>query len=99
MTGDDGLFVWYELLTTDIAAAEAFYHQVLGWRAQDASTSKFAYRVLTAEGAPVSGLMALPPEGLQRGAAPRWVGYVAVDDLDARMARLRALGGTTYVPP
>ena len=99
MTSDHGHFVWYELLTTDLAAAEAFYHQVLGWNAQDASTPKFAYRVLTADAVPVSGLMGLPSEGLQRGAAPRWVGYVAVDDLDAGMSRLKALGGTTYVPP
>jgi predicted enzyme related to lactoylglutathione lyase len=99
MTCEHGHFVWYELLTTDIAAAQAFYHQILGWSAKDASTSKFAYRLLTAEGAPVSGLMALPAEGLQRGAAPRWVGYVAVDDLGAAMSRLKALGGTTYVPP
>jgi predicted enzyme related to lactoylglutathione lyase len=99
MTSEHGHFVWYELLTTDLAAAEAFYHQVLGWRAQDASTPKFAYRMLTGEAGPVSGLMGLPPEGLQRGAAPRWVGYVAVDDLDAVMSRLKTLGGTTYVPP
>jgi len=99
MIGDHGHFVWYELLTTDIAAAEAFYHQVVGWGAQDASTSKFAYRVLTSDGAPVSGLMALPPEGISRGAAPRWAGYVAVDDLDACVSRLKALGGTVYVPP
>jgi predicted enzyme related to lactoylglutathione lyase len=99
MTGECGHFVWYELLTTDIASAEAFYHEVVGWSARDASTPRFAYRVLTADAAPVSGLMALPPEGLQRGATPRWVGYVAVDDLDASMRRLTALGGTVYVPP
>jgi predicted enzyme related to lactoylglutathione lyase len=99
MIGDVGHFVWYELLTTDIASAEAFYHQVVGWGARDASTAKFAYRVLTADGVPVSGLMALPPEGIARGAAPRWAGYVAVDDLDATVRRLKALGGTVYVPP
>jgi predicted enzyme related to lactoylglutathione lyase len=99
MIGDHGHFVWYELLTTDIAAAEAFYHRVLGWEAQDASTAKFAYRVLTSDGAPVCGLMALPAEGLRRGAAPRWAGYVAVDDLDITVSRLKALGGTVYVPP
>jgi uncharacterized protein len=99
MTSVHGHFAWYELLTTDIAAAQAFYQQVLGWGAQDASTAKFAYRVLTSDGAPVSGLMALPPEGISRGAAPRWAGYVAVDDLDASVSRLRTLGGTVYVPP
>jgi uncharacterized protein len=43
--------------------------------------------------------MALPLEGVQRGAAPRWVGYVAIDDLDSSMNRLKTLGGTVYVPP
>lgn len=99
MIAEHGHFVWYELLTTDIASAEAFYHQVLGWGIQDASTARFAYRVLTSEGAPVGGLMALPAEGIARGAAPRWAGYVAVDDLDACIDRLRGLGGTVYVPP
>lgn len=99
MIAEHGHFVWYELLTIDIASAEAFYHRVLGWGFEDASTARFAYRVLTADGTPIGGLMALPPEGLQRGAAPRWAGYVAVDDLDACIDRLKALGGTVYVPP
>src|SRR5690242_6586559 len=94
MSSVHGHFVWYERLTVAIESADAFYRQVLGWDARDASTAKFAYRVLTADGAPISGLMALPEEGLQRGATPRWAGYVAVDDLEASIRRLRALGGT-----
>ena len=27
-------FFWYELLTTDTAAAEAFYKAVIGWEAE-----------------------------------------------------------------
>ena len=27
-------FVWYELMTTDMDAAEAFYRVVVGWNAQ-----------------------------------------------------------------
>ncbi len=33
------------------------------------------------------------------GATPRWVGYVAVDDIDATAERLKQLGGRIYVPP
>ncbi len=33
------------------------------------------------------------------GAAPRWVGYVAVDDIDATAERVRQLGGRVHVPP
>src|SRR6201994_4598558 len=103
--GEDGLsrghgcFVWYELLTTDVAAARAFYRQVVGWDAQDASTAAFPYSVFTADRVEVGGLMDLPPEGRRMGAAPRWIGYVAVDDVDATAERLKQLGGRIYVPP
>ena len=29
-------FCWYELMTTDADAAEAFYRAVIGWGARDA---------------------------------------------------------------
>ena len=32
---DHGKFVWYELMTTDMAAAETFYKDVVGWNARD----------------------------------------------------------------
>src|SRR5262249_15476932 len=92
-------FAWYELLTTDVAAARSFYESVFGWTARDAATSMFAYSVFNAGDAPVCGLMELPLEGRKIGAAPRWVGYVAVDDLDFSVDRLRRLGGAVYVPP
>jgi uncharacterized protein len=92
-------FAWYELLTTDMAAARSFYGSVLGWTARDAATSKFAYSVFNAGDAPVCGLMELWLEGRKMGATPRWVGYVAVDDLDLAVDRLRQLGGAVYVPP
>ena len=41
-------FAWYELLTTDMAAAKAFYRDVVGWDAQDASTVTITYSLLTA---------------------------------------------------
>jgi uncharacterized protein len=99
MIDHQGRFVWYELLTTDVAAARTFYGDVVGWGAQDASTPDIPYTLLTAGQAPVGGLMELPEEGRRMGATPRWVGYVAVDDVDAAVDRLKRLGGTVYVPP
>jgi predicted enzyme related to lactoylglutathione lyase len=32
-----GRFVWYELMTTDMEAAKAFYAKVVGWGTQDVS--------------------------------------------------------------
>ena len=95
----DANFAWYELLTTDMAAAQTFYGKVLGWKTRDAGTSRFGYRIFTMGERAVCGLMDLPVEGTNRGATPRWVGYVAVDDLDGTVGRLMGLGGAVYVPP
>jgi predicted enzyme related to lactoylglutathione lyase len=99
MSSDRGRFVWYELLSTDPAAAAKFYGEVLGWSVRDASTTAFAYTILAAGDAPVCGLMDLPVEGQRMGARPRWVGYVAVDDADAVADLLKRRGGAIYVPP
>jgi len=96
-----GRFAWYELLTTDMSAAAAFYGKVVGLAVKDASTPGLAYgyTLLAAGEAPVVGLMHLPEEGLRMGARPRWIGYVAVDDMEAKAAQIRRLGGAILVSP
>src|ERR1700694_3488776 len=92
-------FAWYELMTTDIAAAKAFYAEVVGWGTQDASTPDLAYSLFTAEGASVSGLMELPQDARKMGATPRWMGYVGCSDVDATAEQITRLGGAVYVAP
>ena len=99
MVKQPAIFAWYELLTTDMSAAQSFYGKVMGWDLQDASTSEFTYRLFTVAATPVAGLMELPLEGRKKGATPRWVGYVAVQDVDEVVDLLTRLGGTVYVPP
>ena len=99
MVKQPACFAWYELLTTDVAGASAFYSEVVGWIAKDASTSELAYTVLAASAVPVSGLMDLPEEGRRLGATPRWLGYVAVDDMDATAKQIRRRGGAVLLPP
>ena len=94
-----GHFAWYEILTTDAAAARAFYGSVVGWDVRDASTAALPYGVFSAGGTDIGGLMELPPDALRMGATPRWVGYIAVDDIDGTVERLKRLGGSVFVPP
>ena len=42
-------FVWYDLMTTDAKAAEAFYSGVVGWRAQDAGMPDRSYTIFPPE--------------------------------------------------
>lgn len=99
MVNQPGRFAWYELLTTDVAAASAFYGKIVGWGARDASTSEVAYTVVTAGEIPVGGLMELPDEGRRLGATPRWMGYVAVDDVGATATQIGRRGGAVLLPP
>jgi uncharacterized protein len=92
-------FVWYELMTTDVTAAKAFYGEVVGWSAQDASIPGMGYTFFTAGAAAVGGLISLPEEVRKTGVQPGWLGYVGVDDVDASVERVQRLGGTVHVPP
>ena len=86
-------------MTTDMAAAMAFYAKVVGWGPRDVSTPDLAYTLFTVGEVPVGGLLELPEAARKMGAAPRWMGYVGVDDLDASVEQIRSLGGALYVPP
>lgn len=98
MSGSHGRFVWYELTTSDIDASKAFYADVVGWAARDASAS-MPYTLFTAGEDSVGGLIGLPEHADKIGAQPRWIGYVSVDDVDATAGRIKQLGGAVYVPP
>ena len=99
MASSNGNFVWYDLMSTDAKAAEAFYRGVVGWRMQDAGMPDRSYTILSAGETAVGGLMALPPEACDAGAKPVWSGYVAVDDVDAFASRVKQAGGAIHHPP
>jgi len=99
VAGDDGRFVWYELITTDKERAKAFYSMVLGWGTQDVSIPSAAYSLFTLGDTSVSGLMNLPTDADKIGAKPRWIGYVGVKDVDATAVLINQLGGAMHVPP
>jgi uncharacterized protein len=94
-----GRFAWYELMTTDVAGAQTFYAKVLGWGTRDASTPDLPYTLFSAGAATLGGLMPLPEDAKTRGATPRWMGYIGVDDVVATAERITRLGGAIFVPP
>jgi predicted enzyme related to lactoylglutathione lyase len=94
-----GRFGWYELITTNVEAAKAFYTRVMGWDVRDASTPGRTYILFSAEEALVSGLMDLPASASKTGGTPFWIGYVGVDDVDTAADRIKRLGGALHIPP
>lgn len=83
-----GRFIWHELLTTDTAAAAAFYPRVVPWRTQPSSMP--GYTIWMAGQSQVGGLMALPPDAA--GTPPHWLIYIGTPNVDATAEHAQRLG-------
>lgn len=92
-------FVWYELMTTDGAAAAKFYANVVGWTANKSPMPGMDYTLFNAGADQVAGAFTLSKE-MQAGSAPvGWVGYVGVANVDKAAADLKAAGGVVHRGP
>jgi predicted enzyme related to lactoylglutathione lyase len=94
-----GEFNWNELMTRDVEASKRFFEATLGWTF-DAMPSMGGgtYWIAKAGGEMVGGLM--PLEGPQFAGVPEsWMGYIAVDDVDARCKKAAASGGKVMREP
>lgn len=98
MSDATGKFVWYDLMTTDLAAARSFYTDVVGW-SQVPMEGTAEYMMWGTPTGPVGGSMQLPPEAAAMGAPPHWLAYVAATDVDAVCAKATERGGTILRAP
>lgn len=88
--------LWYELMTTDMNAAEAFYKNVVGWTAAAFPGSPEPYTLLRRSGdLPVAGVMPKPKE---IEGPPFWSMYVGVPNLEKAAAHISRLGGKECSP-
>jgi predicted enzyme related to lactoylglutathione lyase len=88
--------VWYELMTTDTAAAEKFYKNVLGWTSAPFEGSPNSYTVFKRTGqVQVAGLMP-KPEGMNM--PPSWAMYLGVPNLEDAVSQIERLGGSALSP-
>ena len=98
-SANNGLFVWYELLTKDPKAAIAFYSEVMGWKTQPFTEGGGDYTMWVGSQGPLGGVMQLPEEAAKMGAPPHFMGHVQVADVDATAALAQKLGGAVLHAP
>ena len=99
MAHTPGAFIWYELLTSDVAAAQRFYPLVLGWSVRSAEMPGIDYRIFSANGADLAGLMAVPEPAASAGVTPNWIGHILARDVDASAKQIERLGGRVIRAP
>lgn len=88
--------LWFELMTSDKDAAEAFYKTVVGWTTTPFEASPEPYSMFQRSGEiPVGGVLKTP-EGMN--APPFWAMYVGVPKLEDGAKHIESLGGSQVSP-
>jgi predicted enzyme related to lactoylglutathione lyase len=95
--GESGALCWTELATTDPAKAGPFYSALFGWEGQEVPIGDIAYTIFKSGEQSAAGMLKMPKEWANM--PPHWMPYFAVDDADATVAQIQALGGSITVPP
>lgn len=101
MPSPQGMFIWYELMTPDPAAAKAFYDSVVGWNiAIDSVAPGIEYRMIgRGDGGNAGGVLTLTEEMQAGGGKPMWFGYLHTPDVDETVAAITDDGGGVMMAP
>lgn len=93
-----GAFHWNELRTRDAERAKRFYADTIGWSFEAMSTPDgHTYWVAMSGGRPVAGLF--PLTSPQFDDVPEsWMSFLAVDDVDTRVAKAVKAGAGLVMP-
>ena len=91
-----GRFVWRDLLTKDVNAAKRFYEGLFGWRFEDTTRGDRPYVLVRSGGTLIAGIVDV---NAHADAAPQWLSYMAVADVDKTVDLVRSDGGKVLVEP
>ena len=91
-----GKFIWFDLITPDPRAAQAFYGKVFGWSFQPVADAS-DYVAIAAGGRLIGGIFQ-PVAGQGGTVGTRWLGFVSVRDVRKATMKLGGMGFTTVLP-
>ena len=91
---ENGAPCWVDLGASDVQAAGAFYSALFGWDVEYGPAEMGHYSMATIGGRNVAALADQQIPGLVV-----WTTYLAVDDIDATVAKARSAGATILMEP
>jgi hypothetical protein len=94
-----GAFHWNELNTRDVKKAKDFYKKTLGWTFEDQPMGPGqTYTIIKSNGQMVGGIFKMDGP-MFKGIPENWFTYIAVDDVDKRLKKLKDAGGKVIREP
>jgi predicted enzyme related to lactoylglutathione lyase len=95
---EHGNFHWNELRTRDAERAKRFYADTIGWTFEAMATPDgHTYWVAMQDGKPVAGLFPLTSPHFDE-VPESWMSFLAVDDVDSRVAKAVEAGAELVMP-
>jgi hypothetical protein len=93
-----GTFCWNELMTRDVGRAKAFYRDAIGWSFEPMPMAggRTDWCAML-EGQPVAGIFPLDAPEFD-GVPESWMSYLAVDEVDKRVAKAVKAGAKLMKP-
>lgn len=88
-----GVVCWSELNVRDVARAQKFYAESLGWRFEAMPMPGMTYWIIHSGAARLGGMFEMQGAHFD-GVPEHWLTYLAVDDVDARLRTAVAAGAT-----
>jgi predicted enzyme related to lactoylglutathione lyase len=91
-----GALSWNELASPDLDGSAAFYGDLFGWTTEPLEEAPMPYLIIKNSDGRTNGSMrpTMPPDS-----PPFWLVYFGIDDLDAGLAKIGELGGSTIAEP
>lgn len=90
-----GHFHWNELMTRDVAAAKKLYGEALDWTFEEMPMPDGTlYYICKAGDQMAGGMFDISGKPEMAEVPANWRAYIAVDDVDARLEKAKAVGAT-----
>jgi predicted enzyme related to lactoylglutathione lyase len=94
-----GQIVWVDLTVPEAEAIRDFYSQLVGWQHQPVDMGGYSDFNMTLPGTDTPAAGVCYARGQNTDLPPKWLIYIAVDNLDKSIETCLALGGTLIAGP
>ena len=93
-----GEFCWNDLATNNPEASKTFYAELFGWQFKEGDVDEMNYSEISLDGQKsFGGIWKITAE--MGEIKPHWMSWVAVDNVDAIVEKVKELGGSVCVQP
>ena len=93
-----GKFVWYDLMSTDVAAVKKFYGDLFGWEFEEAGSKDVAYSVIKHSGNIIGGIFALD-RSRSKAEHSQWISFLSVENMESVIEYIKNSNGKIYTEP